>query len=181
LGRRDHAQLTPAETLAGDVEMNETSFGAQDFRRALGHFATGVTIITARAPDGTPIGMTCNSFSSLSLDPPLVQWSIAKSSQNFAAICAATHFAVQVLDESQGELCRQFSLKNTDRFANVQLETGINNLPLLARHHARFECETWARHEAGDHMIIIGKVLRLCEQEGLLFYRGALSTWVPKT
>jgi flavin reductase (DIM6/NTAB) family NADH-FMN oxidoreductase RutF len=161
--------------------MSQVAFDSQEFRRALGRFATGITIITARAPEGTPIGLTCNSFGSLSLDPPLVQWSIARTSRNYAALCAATHFAVHVLDSSQGELCQQFSAKNRDRFASLEVEEGLAGLPLLRRYHARFECETHARLEAGDHMIIVGRVLRLCEQDGdpLLFYRGALSRIAP--
>jgi 3-hydroxy-9,10-secoandrosta-1,3,5(10)-triene-9,17-dione monooxygenase reductase component len=157
--------------------LSQGPFNSQELRRALGRFATGITIITARGSDGAPVGMTCNSFGSLSLDPPLVQWSIARTSRNYAVLCAATYFAVHVLDSSQGELCRQFSATNGDRFASLEVEEGLAGLPLLRQHHARFECETQARHMAGDHMIIIGRVLRLCEQEGdpLLFYRGALS------
>jgi 3-hydroxy-9,10-secoandrosta-1,3,5(10)-triene-9,17-dione monooxygenase reductase component len=164
-----------------DELMSQVAFDSQEFRRALGRFATGITIITARAPDSAPVGLTCNSFGSLSLDPPLVQWSIATSSRNYAALCAATHFAVHVLDSNQGELCWQFSAKNRDRFASLEIEEGLAGLPLLRRYHARFECETHAQLEAGDHMIIIGRVLRLREQDGdpLLFYRGALSRIAP--
>jgi flavin reductase (DIM6/NTAB) family NADH-FMN oxidoreductase RutF len=150
---------------------------SKSLRRTLGRFATGVTIITARAADGRPIGLTCNSFSSVSLEPPLVQWSIAKTSRNHELMRLVSHFAVHILDVSQGDLCRCFSAKEGDRFGNVELEVGLYDLPLLRRHHARFECETYARHEAGDHTIIIGRVLRLSEQEGepLIFYRGELS------
>lgn len=145
------------------------------FRRVLGLFATGVTIVTARAADGRPVGLTCNSFSSVSLDPPLVQWCIGRSSRNHAMICAASHFAIHILDATQRDLCRQFSAKDADRFASLDLEVGLGELPLLARYHARFECSTYARYEAGDHTIVVGRVLRLCEQAGepLIFYRGA--------
>lgn len=158
--------------------MSAALIDSRDFRRALGHFATGVTIITARGADGKPIGLTCNSFGSLSLDPPLVQWSIAKTSRNYAALCVATHFAVHVLKVSQRDLCVQFSAKDLDRFGNVELEAGLQELPLLKHCHARFECETYARHEAGDHTLIIGRVMRLCEQDGepLICYRGSLSS-----
>jgi flavin reductase (DIM6/NTAB) family NADH-FMN oxidoreductase RutF len=157
--------------------VNDVPFDSQGFRRALGCFATGVTIITARAPGGQPIGLSCNSFTSLSLDPPLVQWSIAKTSRNYAALCAVNHFAIHVLDQTQSDMCRQFSAKDRDRFAGLELETNSHNVPLLTRYHARFECETFARHEAGDHTLIIGRVLCLSEQEGkpLIFYRGVLS------
>lgn len=160
------------------MDTSTLSFDSHGFRRALARYPTGVAIITALASDQRPIGMTCNSFTSLSLEPPLVQWSIAKTSRNHAAICSTSHFAVHVLDAAQRELCRQFSARDKDRFAALELETGLHGLPLLTQYHARFECETYARHEAGDHTIIIGRVLRLCEQEGdaLVFYRGRLAT-----
>lgn len=159
------------------VAMRVPMFDSSSFRRALGLFATGVTIITARGADGQLIGMTCNSFASLSLEPPLVQWAIAKSSRNYSPMCGVDHFAVHVLAASQRELCRQFSAREGDRFANVELEYGLQDLPLLKQYHARFECATHDRFEAGDHTIIVGHVLRLCELEGepLIFYRGALS------
>lgn len=157
--------------------MSVPTFDSHGFRRTLGFFATGVTVITARSTNAQPIGMTCNSFASLSLEPPLVQWSLAKSSRNYASLCAATHFAIHVLDASQQALCRQFAAKEGSRFENVEVEVGLHELPLLTRYHARFECEAYARHEAGDHTIIVGRVLRLCEQQGepLIFYRGVLA------
>lgn len=153
-------------------------FDSATFRRALGHFPTGVTIITARGAAGGSIGLACNSFSSLSLQPPLVQWSIAKTSRNHAAMCAATHFAIHVLNATQRDLCRQFSAKDGDRFANVELEDGLHGLPVLKHCHARFECEANAAHDAGDHTILIGRVLRFREYEGepLIFYRGEFSS-----
>jgi flavin reductase (DIM6/NTAB) family NADH-FMN oxidoreductase RutF len=167
--------------MSTEVPQNAPLFDSQRLRRALGHFATGVTIITARSPNGEPIGMTCNSFASVSLEPPLVQWSIAKTSRNYAAICSAEHFAVHVLDARQRDLCRQFSAKDQDRFAGTEIEIGLHNLPLIKSYHARFECETYARHEAGDHTIVIGRVLQLDEQAGdpLIFYRGGFSRLVP--
>jgi flavin reductase (DIM6/NTAB) family NADH-FMN oxidoreductase RutF len=158
------------------IIMIQVSFDSQDFRLALGRFATGVTVVTARGNGAVPIGMTCNSFTSLSLEPPLVQWSIANNSRNYAAMCAATHFAVHVLEAGQRELCRQFSARGIDRFANVSLETGLHDLPLLQNYHARFECEVYAQHVAGDHTIVVGRVLRLSHNEGepLIFYCGTL-------
>lgn len=156
--------------------MTHASFDSQNFRRALGRFTTGVTVVTACGNGGAPIGMTCNSFTSLSLNPPLVQWSIANNSRNYSAMCVATHFAVHVLEAGQSEICRQFSARDIDRFANVPLETGLHGLPLLRNYHARFECEIYARHEAGDHTIVVGRVLRLAYNEGepLIFYCGTL-------
>lgn len=155
--------------------MDDISFDSQAFRRALGRFATGVTIVTARAGDGTAVGLSCNSFASLSLDPPLVLWSVANNSRNYAALCAAAHFAVHVLDTTQAELCLLFASRDRDRFAGLDLEAGLHDLPLLKQYHARFECATYAHYEGGDHTIIVGRLLRLCEQDGapLIFHRGA--------
>jgi flavin reductase (DIM6/NTAB) family NADH-FMN oxidoreductase RutF len=156
--------------------MHVTEFDSKNFRSALGRYVTGVVVITARGIGGAPIGMTCNSFTSLSLDPPLIQWAIARSSRNHTTICAVDYFAIHVLDANQRKLCHQFSSKEGDRFAGVELETGLHNLPLLKRYHARFECAVHARHCVGDHTLIIGRVLRLEEQTGrpLAFYGGAI-------
>jgi flavin reductase (DIM6/NTAB) family NADH-FMN oxidoreductase RutF len=147
---------------------------ARELRHALGHYATGVAVVTARGHDGTPVGLTCNSFTSVSLEPPLVQWSIARASRFHAPMCAAGHFAVHVLERSQDGLARQFSSRQHDRFAGVQLDEGLAGLPLLAQYHARFQCQSYARHDAGDHTILIGRVLRFEAHEGepLVFYRG---------
>jgi len=161
--------------------MDAPIFGSKEFRRALGLFATGVTIITACAPDGAPLGRTCNSFGSLSLGPPLVQWSIARSSRSHRAILAASHFAVHVLAADQGELCSQFAAKGGDRFAGVPTEAGVGGVPLLTVFHARFECAMHAQHEAGDHTIIVGRVLQLCEHdnEPLVFHKGLYKRLPP--
>lgn len=147
---------------------------ARALRQALGHYATGVAVVTARAPDGTPVGLTCNSFTSVSLDPPLVQWSISRASRFHAPIIAATHFAVHVLERRQLELARQFASRQPDRFAGVAIEEGIAGLPLLGHFHARFQCQSHGRHDAGDHTILLGRVLRHEAHEGepLVFYRG---------
>lgn len=147
---------------------------SQHLRSAFGHYATGVTIITTRGAGGQPVGMTVNSFSSLSLDPPLVLWSIAHTSSNYEAFRAARCFAVHVLHAGQGELARVFSTRNIDRFAGVATSAGTSGAPLLADFHARFECETHAQYQGGDHLIIVGRVLVAEERAGvpLLFYRG---------
>ena len=148
--------------------------GARELRHALGHYATGVAVVTARAPDGSPVGLTCNSFTSVSLDPPLVQWSIARASRFHATLGAAGHFAVHVLERGQLALSRQFSSRQADRFEGVEVEQGLAGLPLLRRYHARFQCKAEARHDAGDHTILVGRVLRFEAHEGepLVFYRG---------
>jgi 3-hydroxy-9,10-secoandrosta-1,3,5(10)-triene-9,17-dione monooxygenase reductase component len=143
-------------------------------RNAFGHYATGVTIITARGSAGEPVGMTVNSFSSLSLDPPLLLWSLSRNSVNFGAFHDATHFAVHVLGTDQSELARQFATKDINRFLGVTTTACPSGVPRLGEYHACFECETHARYEGGDHTIIVGRVLEVDERPGapLLFYRG---------
>jgi flavin reductase (DIM6/NTAB) family NADH-FMN oxidoreductase RutF len=151
-------------------------------RNAFGHFATGVTIITTRNADGGPVGMTVNSFSSLSLDPPLALWSLARASVNFDVFHSATHFAVHVLGTDQSPLARQFATKDIDRFLGVTTTLCMSGVPRLNEYHACFECETHARYDGGDHSIIIGRILEVDEQAGdpLLFYRGRFARIVTE-
>jgi flavin reductase (DIM6/NTAB) family NADH-FMN oxidoreductase RutF len=145
-----------------------------ELRRAFGHFATGVTVITTTTPAGEHVGMTANSFSSLSIEPPLVLWSIARTSTNFDAFRNARHFAVHVLHSGQAQLARQFATKHSDRFAGVVCTAGRTGAPLLPDFHACFDCETHEVLEGGDHVIIVGRVLECHERTGdpLIFYRG---------
>jgi flavin reductase (DIM6/NTAB) family NADH-FMN oxidoreductase RutF len=143
-------------------------------RNAFGHYATGVTIITARGAADEPVGMTVNSFSSLSLDPPLLLWSLSRNSANFSTFHDATHFAVHVLGTDQSVLARQFATRDINRFLGVTTTACASGVPRLGDYHACFECETHARYEGGDHTIIVGRVLEVDERPGdpLLFYRG---------
>jgi 3-hydroxy-9,10-secoandrosta-1,3,5(10)-triene-9,17-dione monooxygenase reductase component len=145
-----------------------------ELRRAFGHYPTGVTIITTSSPTGDRVGMTVNSFSSLSLEPPLVLWSLARTSSNFDVFRAATHFAVHVLHAGQSAIARQFALKDCDRFAGLPTTTGLSGAPLLADYHACFDCVTHDILEGGDHVIIVGRVIRCDEKPGdpLIFYMG---------
>ncbi len=147
---------------------------SSELRRAFGHYATGVTIITTRGPGGQPVGMTANSFSSLSLDPPLVLWSIARTSTNFDCFREAEHFAVHVLHCGQESLARQFATKDIDRFAGVTTTRGETGSPILPDFNACFDCVTHARYEGGDHIIIVGRVVKVEERPGepLIFCRG---------
>jgi len=144
-------------------------------RAALGRFATGVTLVTCRDADGHRIGLTANSFSSLSLEPALVLWSLRKASHSGPAFAATAHFAVNVLAESQQALSQRFaSSAVVDRFAEGDWSEGLGGVPVLAGATAVFECATEARHDAGDHWLFIGRVLRLSEQAlpPLLFHGG---------
>lgn len=145
------------------------------FRKTLGNFATGVTIMTTSDEAGSPVGMTANSFSSLSLDPPMVLWSIAKTSSKFDSFNTSSHFAIHVLHQEQQHLSGQFSQKETDRFANVNVDDGVGGVPLLADYHARFQCEVAHRYDGGDHVIIVGEVKAMDENDHdpLMFYQGS--------
>ena len=145
-------------------------------RQALGRYATGVTLVTCRAADGRPAGLTVNSFTSLSLDPPLVLWSLRRSSGLLPSFEAASHFAVNVLAERQIDLSRRFASPEPDKFGAGQWVDGpgdAGRLPLLEGCIARFECAVEARHGHGDHVLYIGRVLRLQTGDGApLVYQG---------
>ena len=136
---------------------------ANELRAALGRFATGVTIVTCVDAQGAPIGLTANSFNSLSLAPPLVLWSLRESSPSLGAFKAARYFAVNVLAETQVDLSRRFASQVTDKFAEGAWAQGLGGAPVLAGCAAVFECEMQAQHVAGDHQLFIGSVLRLAD------------------
>jgi len=152
--------------------MNEID--SREFRDALGSYPTGVAIITARDQDGKPIGMTVNSFASVSLAPPLVLWSIDNSSTFFDAFMQASHFAVHILRSDQQQLSHDFSSEDSDHFAEVEHDPGIEELPLLKSYLALFQCEVKSRHPEGDHVILLGRVLELQHRpaESLVFFAG---------
>lgn len=143
-------------------------------RHALGQFATGVTVVTALDTHGQFTGLTVNSFSSVSLDPPLVSWCLALTSSRYEAFRNARYFAVNVLAETQDALALRFARREQATFDGLQVESGIGGVPLLDGVLANFECETVARHRAGDHDIFLGTVLRVREQGGapLIFHTG---------
>jgi len=151
-------------------------FSERELRDALGRFATGVTVVTTMTPAG-PLGITANSFASVSLRPPLVLWSPARKSQRFPAFEAAGHFAIHVLSAGQQALAERFAAPLAKGWGETAFEPGLGGVPLLAGCAARFECRHEARYEGGDHLIVVGEVLRLCENDRppLLFYRGRYS------
>lgn len=156
--------------------MTTTDFDSRELRQALGHFATGVTIITGRNRQGEPVGMTASSFNSVSLEPPLVLWSVGKSAWGYEAFAEADHFAAHVLHAGQQELSNRFGRAGEDKFAGLPMAQGLHQLPVLDDCAACFECSVEQRHDAGDHLILVGRVLRLRQdtdqQQPLLFYRG---------
>lgn len=154
--------------------MTATGFDPREFRKALGTFATGVTIITTRAADGTPIGLTCNSFNSVSLDPPLVLWSLENASLSLAAFREAPHWAVHVLASDQEELSGRFARRGATKFAGLELEDGVGNIPLLTGCSARFQCRNAFQYDGGDHVIFVGEVQRFDRSDAapLVFHGG---------
>jgi 3-hydroxy-9,10-secoandrosta-1,3,5(10)-triene-9,17-dione monooxygenase reductase component len=143
-------------------------------RTVLGHFATGVAIITALDGD-EPVGMACNSFTSVSLDPQLVLFCAAKSSTTWPRIQAGRKWAANILAEDGEQICRLFAEKGADRFAHMAYSNGRSGAPILETAIAFVDCETVAEHDAGDHVIVVGRVLELGyapEGKPLLFYRG---------
>jgi 3-hydroxy-9,10-secoandrosta-1,3,5(10)-triene-9,17-dione monooxygenase reductase component len=151
-----------------------STLDAKAFRIALGSFATGVTVITTQGSDGQPVGLTANSFNSVSLDPPMVLWSLARKARSLGAFLAATHWAVHVLSADQEALSNRFSRTGDDKFAGLAVTRGLGGVPLLEGCAARFECRTSYRHEGGDHLIFVGEVLSFerVEREPLLFHAG---------
>jgi flavin reductase (DIM6/NTAB) family NADH-FMN oxidoreductase RutF len=149
-------------------------FDRRDYRRALGQFATGVTVITTRAADGRKVGVTVNSFSSVSLDPPLILWSVARQAPSAGDFLTATHFAVNVLEARQHHLSRQFSTPTPDKFAGVECVEGVGGIPLLQGAIAHFVCRKVRQYDGGDHVILVGEVedYRCHEGEPLVFHSG---------
>lgn len=166
----------PTDGAASAAAEPAAAFDTRAFRDALGCFPTGVAIITT-THEGASIGLTCNSFSSVSLDPPLVLWSLRRESKSLAAFQAARGFAINVLSESQNELSARFaSSRIVDKFEGVDCTIGPGGWPLIGDCVARFECSAFAQHEAGDHIVFIGRVDRFDHgraDDPLVFYRGA--------
>ena len=157
------------------------AFASRQFRDALGEFATGVTIICARSGDGRYVGLTANSFNSVSLDPPLLLWSLSRSSFCLPAFEAAARYSINVLSAGQTELARRFSRPHEDRFAGVGYRMGWADAPLIDGCVAWFECLHHARYLAGDHTIFIGEVTT-CERtegRGLVFHHGRFGSVAP--
>jgi 3-hydroxy-9,10-secoandrosta-1,3,5(10)-triene-9,17-dione monooxygenase reductase component len=152
----------------------QQDFDSNRFRQALGAFTTGVTIVTTLDAGGNDVGVTANSFNSVSLTPPMVLWSLARSSTTIAAFLAARSFAVHVLANDQHTLATRFARKGADRFAGLNPRRGLDGIALLDDCAARFECRTAFQYEGGDHVIFVGEVLAFehNEHEPLVFKRG---------
>jgi flavin reductase (DIM6/NTAB) family NADH-FMN oxidoreductase RutF len=163
-------------------QANSPSFSTQAFRDALGMFATGVTIVTARDLAGGLVGLTANSFNSVSLDPPLVLWSLGRDAGSMPAFTRGSHYAINILAAGQRELADRFSSKQPDRFAGVAFREGVGGAPLLAGVAAVFECFNRSQYDEGDHVIFVGEVEHCERREGaspLIFHGGRYFTELP--
>lgn len=152
------------------------TFDSRAYRNALGCFATGIAVVTTIAPDGEKIGVTVNSFSSVSLDPPLVQFCLGRAAMSFEAFTTAPSFAVNILAEDQAELSARFSRRDLqERWEGLGVERWDTGVPILTGCLANLECDREHLFEGGDHVIVVGRVRRLAgSEEGrpLLYFRG---------
>jgi flavin reductase (DIM6/NTAB) family NADH-FMN oxidoreductase RutF len=152
---------------------------ARAYRDALACFGTGVTVITVATPDG-PMGITANSFASVSLDPPLVLWSPAKGSRRYPAYIDASHFVVHILGVEQGSIADGF-VAAADAFSELDWAPNDHGAPVIQGCLSHFECTTHAIHDAGDHSIVLGRVIRASHRagKGLLFKQGQYGRFAP--
>lgn len=167
--------MTHVASPAGDVACH--AIEPTLFRQLLGCFPTGVAVITTRAADGRPAGLTCNSFSSVSLEPPLVLFSLRKASSLVGAFTEADAFAINILSQRQDALSGRFaSSRIADKFEGVAWRPGLLDMPIIEHCLASFECSVFARHDAGDHYVFIGEVKNMSggpADQALVFYKGA--------
>ena len=156
---------------------HDSAIDPRAFRNALGQFATGVTIVTACGPQGERVGATVSSFNSVSLDPPMVLWSLDKRALSRSIFETSTHFAVHVLTLEQQELAQRFARRGSEKFEGLQCGGGLGNAPLLTDCAACFECETRHRYDGGDHVIFVGEVKRFKHVTGvpLVFHGGTFA------
>jgi len=145
----------------------------QLFKEVMGNYPTGVTIVTATDHDGNPVGLTVNSFASVSLDPLMVLWSIDHKVSTIKSFTELGKFAIHILAGDQQELCKTFASKNVDRFSTCKWEFSDKQLPIIEGAFAVLECETFKTIEAGDHTVLIGEVtnIKKDEKDQMLYHR----------
>jgi flavin reductase (DIM6/NTAB) family NADH-FMN oxidoreductase RutF len=156
-------------------------FDTRHFRNALSQFATGVTIITTRLPDGTFLGLTASSFNSVSLDPPLVLWSLAQGASSLPVFTGNSHYVINVLAGDQAVLAERFARRIDNRFEGVDFDLSHTGLPILKGVAAWFECHNRSRYPEGDHVIFVGEVERcdVTPQSALVFHDGKFASTTP--
>ncbi|WP_151636619.1 flavin reductase family protein [Noviherbaspirillum aerium] len=157
------------------------AFDSTHFRQALSQFATGVTVITTRLPDGTFVGLTASSFNSVSLDPPLVLWSLAQGASSMPVFSGNSHYVINILSGDQAVLAERFAMRIDNRFEGVDFDLSYTGLPILKGVSAWFECHNRNRYPEGDHVIFVGEVERcdVSPQPALVFHGGKFSSTKP--
>ena len=151
---------------ASTPQENHSELDPQLFRHALSQFATGIVVITTQGVQGQRVGVTANSFNSISLHPPLVLWSLAKKSSNLHTFSEAPFYGVSVLAADQLDLAIHFATFKGDRFAGLLVQEGLGGCPLIPNALAHFECRVKSRYDEGDHIIMVGEVLQCAFREG---------------
>jgi len=161
--------------------MNDKEMPLSELRNALAHFVTGVTVITSRDKSDRPIGVTANSFNSVSLDPPLILWSIANNALTHPSFIESKYFGVNILTASQVLLSNTFARQNADKFEGVDWQDGSVGIPLIDNCAAQFECQTEHLYDGGDHTIIVGRIVAFytSERTPLAYHRGGYATATP--
>ena len=160
------------------VVTSEEAFDPRELRDVLGQFATGVTVVTTRGDHDAPVGLTANSFSSVSLDPPLVAWNINLQAPSLSAFREHPSFAINILCEDSKDMAMHFARPSEDKFGTIDWQTGVDGVPILNAAAATIECQTEARIPAGDHEICIGRVIRFqsANRQPLVFHQGQFLT-----
>lgn len=157
-------------------------FTTRDLRDAFGRFATGVTVVTAVRPDGHPVGITANSFTSVSLDPPLVLWCIARASPSVPAFATGSAFAITILAEREKDVALHFASRSAAKFANASGADSTHAPVVPGNHLCRFDCVVEALVEAGDHYVVLGRVLEIDRKDGepLAFHGGKFGRFLSE-
>lgn len=172
------AGLWPGEEAGAGPDTEAAREAAAEFRRTLSQFCSGVTVVTSMS-GAEPVGLTCQSFSSVSLDPPLVMFIPARTSHAWSAIHRAGHFTVNFLSADQQEISNTFATRGADKFAGLSWQPGATGAPVLDGCLAHIDCTIHAVHEAGDHNLVVGRVQQMelgVEEDPLLFFRGSYRT-----
>lgn len=152
-----------------------TSFNSKDFRKALGTFATGITVVTTFSDTSGPVGITVNSFTSVSLEPPLVLWCLDNNADSYQDFANGNNFAIHVLHEEQKNLSDNFAFKDSNKFSDIEWATSKVGTPVLRDFSSCFECEVEDKYSAGDHLILLGRVLKFEMRDNnapLIYYEG---------
>jgi flavin reductase (DIM6/NTAB) family NADH-FMN oxidoreductase RutF len=155
--------------------MQQQTIDKQEYRKTLGQFPTGVTVITTLSDTGEPVGMTASSFNSVSMDPPLILWSIDHRAHSLEIFENCKHFAINILSDQQKDVSNLFASTGADKFKDTEFTEGVGKSPLLPNCIAQLECRTWNTYDGGDHTIIVGEVMACTHDEtqsALLFYQG---------